>query len=107
MSIKPTGWRKLLAFLWVLLFPFSVLLMLIMAISDDGGGLFTKIGLGDLLVAYIILFPISLIIAIIASFRSAHTSQLLFLPIPFVIILLWQVFDEIHLLMTYRVIVYQ
>jgi hypothetical protein len=107
MSIKTINWKQLLAFLWVLLFPFSVLLMLIiMAISDDGGGIFTKLGPGDLLIGYIIMLPLSLLIAIIASFRTAHTSKLLFLPVPLVIILLWLAYHEIHILMTNNVIIY-
>jgi hypothetical protein len=50
--------------------------------------------------------PLSLLIAIIASFRTAHTSKLLFLPVPLVIILLWLAYHEIHILMTNNVIIY-
>src|SRR5580704_3774275 len=80
------NWRRTLALLWAVLFPFAALLgLLVIMVGNDSGHLLTQIGPGDLFVIYLLALPISLLAGAISGFRNSSTSTMVLLPAPLVL----------------------
>jgi hypothetical protein len=83
MGRTTIGWRRLLAVLWILLLPVSALLLFFVTlVCNDSGTLFTKISPGDFVLAFLLLFPVSLLVGIVDLFRYPHSRCSVLLPIP-------------------------
>src|SRR5438094_4978842 len=85
-AAKSRKWRFILAWLWIILFPFPLFVMyLIVALGNDAGTLFKQVGIVDLFLLYPACLSLALLIGAVSGFLHP-SSRLVFLPVPFVLI---------------------